>query len=139
MISHATAPATVAHKNPVRPQPITNVAAATATRMTASVTISAPYWVHWSVPASIPSRVACRQNPASPTLSRPTDSQRCLDEHPPAPQRRATGDHDGRGDADHRGDPQRMGPRSARQTYVDVAASSGPPGWFPAAGRWRHR
>ena len=46
MISQATAPATVAHRNPIRPQPITNVAAATATRMTASVTISAPYWVH---------------------------------------------------------------------------------------------
>ena len=45
MISQATAPATVAHKNPVRPHPTTNVAAATATRMTASVTISAPYWV----------------------------------------------------------------------------------------------
>ena len=31
MISQAVAPATVAHKNPVRPQPITNVAAATVT------------------------------------------------------------------------------------------------------------
>ena len=42
MISQATAPATVAHRNPFRPHPITNVVAATATRMTASVTISAP-------------------------------------------------------------------------------------------------
>ncbi len=43
MISQATAPATVAHRNPTSPQPITTVATATATRMTASVTISAPY------------------------------------------------------------------------------------------------
>ncbi|CAG6933724.1 hypothetical protein PICSAR240_04136 [Mycobacterium avium subsp. paratuberculosis] len=41
-ISHATAPATVAHKKPTRRQPSTTVAAATITRMTASVTISAP-------------------------------------------------------------------------------------------------
>jgi hypothetical protein len=75
MISQATAPATVAHKNPTRPQPITTVATATATRMTASVTISAPYWVQRLVPASMPSKVACRQNPARPTLSSPTESQ----------------------------------------------------------------
>ena len=43
MSSHATAPAAVAHKNPARPHPITNAATATAIRMTASVTISAPY------------------------------------------------------------------------------------------------
>ena len=75
MISQATAPATVAHKNPTRPQPITKAATATATRMTASVTISAPYWVQWLVPASMPNNVACTQNPASPTLSKPTESQ----------------------------------------------------------------
>ncbi len=45
--------------------------------MSASVTISAPYCVQRLVPASIPSSVACRQNPASPTLSSATDSQRC--------------------------------------------------------------
>ena len=33
MISHAIAPPTVAHRNPTRPQPTANVAAATATRM----------------------------------------------------------------------------------------------------------
>ncbi len=76
MISQATAPATVAHRKPTRRQPSTTVAAATVTRMTASVTISAPYPVHRSVPASMPSRVACTQNPASPTLSSATDSQR---------------------------------------------------------------
>ena len=75
MISQASAPPTVAHRNPTRPQPISTVAVATATRMTASVTISAPYCVQRLVPASMPSRVACRQNPASPTLSRPTESQ----------------------------------------------------------------
>ena len=75
IISQASAPATVAHRNPTRPQPTSTVAVATATRMTASVTISAPYWVQRLVPASMPSSVACRQNPASPTLSRPTESQ----------------------------------------------------------------
>ncbi len=76
MISQATEPATVAQMNPTSCHPITNVAAATTTRMTASATISAPYWVHRLVPASMPSRVACRQNPASPMLSNATDSQR---------------------------------------------------------------
>ena len=75
MISQASAPATVAHRNPTKAQPTTTVAVATATRMTASVTISAPYCVQRLVPASMPSNVACRQNPASPTLSRPTESQ----------------------------------------------------------------
>ena len=75
MISQASAPPTVAHRNPTRLQPISTVAAATATRMTASVTISAPYCVQRLVPASMPSNVACKQNPASPTLSRPTESQ----------------------------------------------------------------
>ncbi|CKS74489.1 Uncharacterised protein [Mycobacterium tuberculosis] len=76
MSSHATAPAVAAHKYPARPHPITTAAAATANRMTASVTISDPYCVHRSTPASAPSRVACAQNPATPTLSSPTDSQR---------------------------------------------------------------
>ena len=76
MISHATDPATVAHRNPARCQPSTKVAAATDTRMTASVTISDPYWVHRPTPASMPSRVACKQNPASPTLNSTTLSAR---------------------------------------------------------------
>lgn len=42
MMSQATAPATVAHRKPIRPQLNTKVAAATTTRMTASVTMSAP-------------------------------------------------------------------------------------------------
>jgi hypothetical protein len=44
--------------------------------MTASVTISAPYCDQRSVPASIPSSVACMQNPARPTDSSPTESGR---------------------------------------------------------------
>jgi hypothetical protein len=44
--------------------------------MAASVTINDPYCVHRSTPASIPSSVACRQNPASPMLSRTTLNSR---------------------------------------------------------------
>ena len=55
---------------------MTNVVAATATRIPASVTMSAPYCVHRPTPANMPSRVACRQNPASPTLSSTTLSRR---------------------------------------------------------------
>lgn len=75
-ISQAIAPPTVAHRKPVRCQPSTTVAAAIATRMTASVTISAPYWVHWLMPANMPSRVVCTQKPASPAHSSATDNQR---------------------------------------------------------------
>src|SRR5262245_36122998 len=71
-ISHATEPATVAQRYPTSPQPIRNVAAATATRRTASVTINEPYWVHRFTPASMPISVVWRQNPASPTLSNAT-------------------------------------------------------------------
>src|ERR1700704_334953 len=77
-ISHATEPATVAHRYPTSPRPTTNVAAATATRSTASVTINDPYWVHRFTPASMPSSVACRQKPASPTLSSATLSHCAL-------------------------------------------------------------
>ena len=72
--SHPTAPATVAHRKPTRPQPSRNVATATTTRITASVTISPPYWPQLPRPASRPSRVACTQKPARPALSRVTDS-----------------------------------------------------------------
>ena len=72
--AHATAPATVAQRNPPSPQPRTNVAAAIATLIAASVTISEPYWVQPPTPASIPSSVACRQKPPSPAASKVTDS-----------------------------------------------------------------
>ena len=36
------------------------------------MTINDPYWVHRFTPASMPISVACRQNPASPTLSNAT-------------------------------------------------------------------
>ena len=36
----------------------------------------APYCVHLPTPANMPSRVACRQNPASPTLNNTTLSSR---------------------------------------------------------------
>ena len=90
MISHATAPATVAHRYPTRPQPTTNVAAATTTRSPASVTISDPYAVHRFSPASMPSSVACRQKPASPTHSSATRKPLRLDEHMARPQRRSS-------------------------------------------------
>ncbi|BBC68629.1 hypothetical protein MMRN_55250 [Mycobacterium marinum] len=41
-ISQETEPATVAHRKPTRPHPMANVAAATATRIIASVTINDP-------------------------------------------------------------------------------------------------
>ena len=76
MISHATAPATVAQRYPASPQPTRNVATATTTRSPASVTISDPYAVHRFNPASMPNSVACRQKPARPTASSATDSDR---------------------------------------------------------------
>jgi len=49
------------------------------------VTINDPYWVHRFTPASMPSSVACRQKPASPTLSSPTlnhwDSTKTCPDH----------------------------------------------------------
>ncbi len=66
----------MAHRKPTRPQPTTTVVTAITTRMTASVTISAPYCDQRLSPASMPSSVACRQKPASPTDSRITDSNR---------------------------------------------------------------
>ena len=89
MISHAIAPATVAHRYPTRPQPTTNVAAATATRIAASVTINDPYWVHRFTPASMPSSVACRQKPGQPDAQQRHAQPLRLDEHVRRPQRRS--------------------------------------------------
>ena len=72
-ISHATEPATVAHRYPTSPQPDQErrrrhghpqpgVGRPSATRTA----------VHRFTPASMPSSVACRQNPASPTPSSAT-------------------------------------------------------------------
>ncbi len=76
MISQAIAPATVAHRYPANPQPTRNVVVATIIRRPASVTISNPYPVQRSSPASMPISVACRQKPARPTASSATESHR---------------------------------------------------------------
>ncbi len=58
MISCATEPATVAlAENPTSRHPITNGRGDHHPDDRASATISAPYWVHWLVPAATPSRV----------------------------------------------------------------------------------
>ena len=111
--SHDSAPPTVAHRKPTRPQPTATVVTAMTTLMTASVTISPPYCDQRLSPASMPSSVACRQKPASPADSRITDSNRDStntwgDHRMAVAAITAAGDH-----PDSRGNPHRVGDGSA--------------------------
>ena len=81
--------------------------------------MSAPYCVHRPTPANMPSRVACRQNPASPTLSSTTLSSRDSTKTCPDHNGEAARDHRRRDHTDHRRHPHRM--RARTRHHLGVA------------------